>query len=512
MALNQDQQIRLARTSKDPEELMQLTFSAYADVLVEVARNEESTPEILKAITTRETIPSTQAVATNPACPELLLYRLAKEGYVQSVASNPMLPLLRDVGSDNSLLIDKVLASHSLDPDVLVSMSTHANDEVRKAILTSPFPRDIPVEALISLARDPDPNIQATLAARNCNPPEVILELLRSDQSQVNIAIVLGQTTPEAILDHIWEMGKPESFAVLGNPNVSQKLIDLVLEQRIYRAWYWLAGNTNLTKETSEHIFSRLLGYEKATPESEHHHIYLRILRNSATSPYVIRDIFSLTENKYLIKGMSLYDCMNAIACNPSTPGYVLEGVLRDSWKSGVGEAAIFSNPSLPVSMMEMAISEHGKDKYRKLSVAKNPGAPESILLKMLENPRNDNTRIAAHMLMNPNSTPDVLRRIYDKHKSFAVAIHTMCPPDVLEELSKTGSPQQKTSVASNLSTPTMVLRKMASSRTDEIRSAVALNPTTPEDVLRILARDRAFSVRLSVMRNRMRPKDVGWL
>lgn len=119
-----------------------------------------------------------------------------------------------------------------------------------------------------------------------------------------------------------------------------------------------------------------------------------------------------------------------------------------------------------------MRLAEHEYDYSILGQVAINPNTPVEALKLLAESPF---AGVRACVTKNPNTSPELLRDIYNKTRVTATA--PLC------------------AIGANPKTPSDILRKLAGHYDEVVRSYVAKNPSTPDDALDQLTHDSMFMV-----------------
>ncbi len=118
------------------------------------------------------------AVARHPNASLLTLLYLAREGFVDDVDENPLLPLHVEVGSNNVVQILVEIAEKTKRTDRLEELSSSSWDDVRCQVATNEMttPRSLEI-----LAKDENGNVRRCVAI-NESTPSYLLGLLAKEQ------------------------------------------------------------------------------------------------------------------------------------------------------------------------------------------------------------------------------------------------------------------------------------------------------------------------------------------
>lgn len=521
--------VQEARSAKDPEVFARLARSKNDEVLLALAENEDAPQEILEAIVgkTKNALVRS-AVARHPATSLDTLNFLFQIEFYRSIASNPMIPLLKDLGSDSAHFIWECIAITTKDPEEMLGIALSGDSNLQeKLVMRIDELTEETVDALLQSII-----LLIPIAAHAGTPPRVIDKIveLAFAYNDKNLFYALGRSalSDENILNIMSFAMEQETEekrnAILFNIAMSTDLregrrlpdefINFVVNYDVYDTWSYIAEDPGLTGGDVIYMIKKLLN------RSMHHVSQFpnynlrvstdypvgRLCSNKFLSPETLAEIFNILFKSKMDTSKNSVSNIYTLAANKNTPVEFLMKILAIKW--GRSWHGVLYNPSIPTDVLEK-YSKSSRKSIRS-SVAANVSAPVDMLMRLSSDPE---IQVLQAVCRNPNSTPDVLRNVFKTRPREAkfVAMNESCPEDLLDLFSK-GNVDARLGVALNDSAPVRLLRGLSKDRQKGVRSFVAKNKNCPPDVLLALSKDEEASIRREAMANPNCPPEAVWL
>lgn len=412
----------------------------YLQSLVQPTRYEELRTRLKKLVDEVYSDPTSKSndvfkgLASNPACPEEILTKLAKDSDPEvrsAVAENSMTPgeILKSLGKDKSRDVRESVAGNTSTP--IETLEIMAKVSYLREIIAGNT--SISIALLEELSKNRNELVRREVAGNTKTPSEMLKILAYDSSSEVRRYVALNWTTPpEAFETLATDPVYMVRDRVAGNRNTPPEILKKFTSDDNAEVRFSVAANPSAPLDLNFRI--NLL---KSSAMEGDEYGYGRIsLAKDPDTPIEIIQLLSKDED---------YRVRCSVAANPNTPFEILKGLANEKT---VDEDTLYSE----------CVLDH---------LAKNPSIPISLRQEIIE------------VLINDDLSPWI---------RCDVARNELAPVDVLRSLSKDEWADVRRAVARNPVTPIEILTSLAEDNHSSVREAVAENPRTPEDTLRKLA------------------------
>ena len=506
------------------------------EVRKQLAKAEDTTPDILAALSKDSDAEVRLLVASNPSTPVNVLQHLGEE-FPDAITDNPIFNLLLLENLDTYFIKLSLARSSTTPKETLTKLANaryYSEEEIVRAVANNPStpipvleklaiwspepdensqPEDAdwvhagvasnpntPVHVLEKLAKHPSPYVREQVAS-NSNTPIFILEALVNNRtksylySNVLLAIANNPKTPLPTVTSLLEYlagEKDGKFrqAVLNHPHVTNtatKIVNFVNRK---------PGTTvelleKLATDKRRHIRHLVAEHPLASTEilkslshDKDDEIRYIIITHQNTSSETLEKLTIWLVDKL----NSRFDkSRNRI----SAPAYFLsemERIFRN----------VIHHPNVNVEIIEKIIS--AKYQMIHLYLLESPLISSKILDEIIDFYLNSQTRVYQEVLLQISKHSDLLSETLEK-------IYYYCKNSSKDELFKTRIYFRY--FISHPNCPAYILEELAHDNFVSIRCSVANNPSTPVRVLYKLARDKNVKVKRSVLKNRNIPVEI---
>lgn len=409
-----------------PEQLTQLSTATNEYVVLFVARNSKTPPEILDAFARRDVPALKEAVLRNPT------------------TSPATIQFLYDTGAYDS------------NDYSLVSL-----------LLKTAYPVEAKETILKILLDSTSANIQKAVASHPLTTPEQLAKLSASTNQAALSAIARNPRTPPETLDAFARRGAPEvKQNVLQNPETPLETIQFLYKTKAYdpddSALLELLKNADYPMEAKETLLNILV-------QSSSGFIQMQVATNSLTTPEQLTKL-SASTNQVALRN---------IARNPKTPPETLDALARRD--SPELKKEVLRNPSTSpetIRFLYNAGTYDPDDRYlpELLKNADYPAAAKEALLDILASSSSSYSQrmAAAH----PLATPAQLKRLSattDWRVLTSIVENPRASSDTLDELARRDVPELIRPILLNPSTSSGTMQFLC--------NLVARDPNAPDYV-----------------------------
>lgn len=250
------------------------------ETISKLARNPNTSPEILKILASYKNRYLKRAVAKNPNTPPEAFIKLANDDdeYVRvAVAKNPSTPLevslellnnleprikrtiakdpdtttelLSALASDDDLLVREAVAANDNTPQkILVKLADDSNELVRETVAAN---ENTPPDVLRKLASDPEENVRVISLGNPNMPPDVLRELANDEDQDVKLEIAHNPNTPIDVLKMFaTDDDKYVRVGAVQNPSLPTEVsLKLLKDEKDVYVLKWIARSPNASLE-----------------------------------------------------------------------------------------------------------------------------------------------------------------------------------------------------------------------------------------------------------------------
>ncbi|HBE19857.1 MAG TPA: hypothetical protein DEG17_21585 [Cyanobacteria bacterium UBA11149] len=404
----------------------------------EIAKNPDTSPEILQELANSHDVTVRKNIAANPNTPPEVLWKLGEQ-FPQEILNNPIFDLL---------LLEK--------PNLV--------KEIPSSTLKSILKEDgVPISFLTCAVNQWDREILLAITMNPQTPKEALEKLLHRDnieiveagQLHVNLAGEMNEGWDKVAKDKIIKMADFDK----GREEDLQQLYRLGLIPEFLSPYLKKHGE-------SLHIISAAEFY--SNPPEKFQDEWL-IARNHNTPIDILKQ---LANHKY-------YRVRLSVALNINSTFNILNQLANDPDYRVCH--AVASNPNTPASLIEKLVTEKGNIIICHGAIP-NPHSSTSILENFLTH-STATIRLAAaqeYLHRHPNKLPKVLEKFaaISTHYSirFFALLHHQIPAKPLVENSKSTIWIERYAIAQNPNTPTDILHILAKDGNRIVRSAAKYN------------------------------------
>lgn len=528
MASRKADPVQEARSAKDPETFARLARSKKPEVLLALAENEDAPQEILEALvksTTNALVRS--AVAKHPATSLETLQFLYGTEFFRSIASNPILPLLKDMGTEDTSFIWDCIAKTTQDPEEMLgiacsgSFSAKANLASRVGELPEEIIRVLMDEERIlnGLARDEDTPVhlidEIVTVACDTGSTHLFYALCERYLTDENIGklagLVFGRKVVVDRKNKISSLSMNRFKGRRVHEGMPRFFLDRIIKGDIFTEWGHLKADPGLTHRDIIYMVNRCMDPDFVARHQENEYgnasnVISSICAGESLSPSTLEEVFDILLSSKKDKSKSRIVSVYGIARNRKTPLKVLLKIIDLKWDTSWRYA--LKNPSMPTDLLV----KYARDErlHARASVAENPSTPTDILFDLA---MDDMSEVYNNVARNPSSTPEILSQVMknDPRSGIFIARHHACPR-FLMDIFIDGDIDMRKALAYNMKMHPEILSKLANDKSSFVRSLVAKNPNCPPDILFLLSRDDESGVRWDAMHNPNRPSEAVWL
>ena len=456
----------------------QLAQDTSSKVQLSLVRSKiELSPEILHRIVQTQNEFICKEVAKNKNTPAIILQYLAShKKYLVEVLKNPNTPIdilteyIPQLTSEKQ--IESVLRGTdytqqknlNMPSEILEQLSHHQKDTIRYLVALY---SNASVNTLRRLSGDSYPLVRKTVAENPNTPPEVLIEMAKDLQNQLNTTsgsfysvaykIAARKDAPAEALDYIARM--PVStvrIAAVRNENISLKTLE------------WLVNN-----ESDENILSLVAQNHQITSQIQEKlasHPSVKVRQSLASNPNATSDTLTIIALTMITEETSL-EVHQAVAFHPNTPVSFLEN-LSEASNSSI-RAGVASNPHAPQDLIEKLAKDESVEVRR--AVANNSHASQFVrdalqdLLLVAETTERSlsPTLRGLSRIYNPDTDdlPTVLSEYANSNVAFVrfvSLLHPLTPVEILQEGSQSVSWIERYAVADNSATPIEIEQQLA--------------------------------------------------
>ncbi|WP_275040682.1 hypothetical protein [Prochlorococcus marinus] len=396
-----------------------------------------------------------QAIALNPQTPSDVIEQLRDDddSDVQEAVLNRQLPVdWRQL--DEAEKIEK-LQEENVGPDILKAFAKSSNWRIRAAVASN---ENTPEDVLKQLAKDDDSDVQeAALNAvayrelpkewreldddekldklKEDNVPTNILEILaQSSNWEIRKAIALHENTPEEVIQQLakdddsdvqeavlnrqlpvdWrQLDEDEKLEKINNQNVSEEVLTILAQ---FKSWNYtqiraaVASNEN----TPEDVLKQLAKDDDSDVQEAVLNRQLPVDWRQLDEDEKLEKINNQNVSEEVLTILAQFKSWNytqiraAVASNENTPEDVLKQLAKDD-ASDVQEAVL--NRQLPVDWRQL-------DEDEKLEKINNQNVSEEVLTILAQFKSWNYTQIRAAVASNENTPEDVLKQLAKEGES----------------------------------------------------------------------------------------------
>lgn len=428
-----------------------------------------------------------------------------------------------------SVELARVVAGNpSAPPELLIELSRHADETVRRRVAGNPsapakaamavgsqFPEELLGNAAFDLYLLQEPGLLEGIGAsalrallkREVCPESFFAYAARQEDEATQLAVLASPRVPRQVV---------ESLAASAHARVRE-----AAAQHVVLAAPAPAGGPGWRKEFATALVEEA---QRSTKIPVPHRSLAYLLLDG------VRDLRALDEAEgWVVRtallaqecwefGDVVLDIAQAVAQNPSTSERFREMLLESLSMDGNPNVRcmVAENPAVPDAVRVSLLEALAKDSDPAIlsRVATNPSTPEALRERLLKVVTKDTGSWARLQVDENPHIPDEPRRHLSadlvKDKDWAVrrtvARNLSGPAELFGVLAKDDHRLVRCAVAANTSTPIELLTALSVDDDEEVRRHVGENRMTPHVVLSSLAKDAEYHVRRSVAQNPSTP------
>lgn len=453
--------------------------------------------------------------------------------------SDTPLHILEKFVKDRDAKVRATVAENpNLPLDYLLELAKDSGVNVKRALVSSGYRENTPVEILEILKEDESEDIRVLVAGNRSATSEILNYLANDSSLQVRKKVGSNPNTSAETLELLWRTDKIFDVKNHNIPShiVVEKIASTYNDKKLCKIIENGIGTyPQVTAKTLEKLSlhkncivrcdvakhpNTPIHILEALADDNYSVTHWNLASNPNTPPHVLE---YLLNNWEYCDGKYDYGLCCRLAENTNTPINTLEKLSQSSCYQVI--KGVINNPKISLSTLkkfaqqnfsikaitenEADVSDYQSDEYFLYQLSRNPKLTSEIL-EILAN--NVSREVRYSLIYHPNITTKIQTILAnDEYTEIrqALAIRSNSAPEVLELLATDESPYVRKEVAQNINVSPSILETLALDISPDVRMFVAKNSNTPTTVLEQLAKDEVRKISSGVINNPNTPLNI---